>query len=74
MLQEIRANIQELPSHCVFGNLEIFSINAKGFGRKEKVLHGRDIKNFEKKWDGNLRDMEPKCRDLLLEEYCKKLF
>ena len=25
-------------------------------------------------WDGNLRDMESKCWDLLLEEHCKKLF
>ena len=31
-------------------------------------------KYFKKKWDGNLRDMESKCRDLLLEEHCKKLF
>ena len=31
-------------------------------------------KDFEKKWDGNLRNMESKCRDLLLEEHCKKLF
>ena len=31
-------------------------------------------KDFKKKWDGNLRDIEWKCRDLLLEEHCKKLF
>ena len=46
-LQEIRADIQELLSHSAFRNLQIFSINAKGFGSKEKVLHGRgDIKRF----------------------------
>ena len=31
-------------------------------------------KDFKKKWDENLRNMEWKCRDLLLEEHCKKLF
>ena len=47
MLQEIRADIQVLLSHSVFGNLQIFSINAEEFGREEKVLRGRgDIKRF----------------------------
>ena len=71
MLQEIRADIQELLSHSVFGNLHIFSINDKGFGSKEKVLCRRD---FEKKWDGNLWEPKSKCQDLLLQEHCKKLF
>ena len=31
-------------------------------------------KNFEKKWDTNLREMEAKCWDLLLKEHCEKLF
>ena len=31
-------------------------------------------KDFQKKWDGNLQDMELICQDLLLEEHCKKLF
>ena len=30
--------------------------------------------NFEKKWDMNLREMERKCRDSLLEKHCEKLF
>ena len=47
MLQEIWADIQEFLSHGVFGNLQIFPINVKGFGSKEKVLRGRgDIKRF----------------------------
>ena len=37
-------------------------------------MGGVTSKDFKKKWDGNLRDMESKCRDLLLEEHCKKLF
>ena len=35
MLQEIRADIQELLSHSVFENLQFFSINAEGFGSEE---------------------------------------
>ena len=41
---------------------------------KKKYCVGGTSKDFEKKWDGNLRDIESKCRDLLLEEHCKKLF
>ena len=37
-------------------------------------MRGVISKDFKKKSDGNLRDMESKCRDLLLEEHCKKLF
>ena len=37
-------------------------------------MGGVTSKDFKKKWDGNLRDMESKCPDLLLEEHCKKLF
>ena len=47
MLQEILADKQEFLSHVVFGNLQMFSINAKAFGSKEKVLRGTgDIKSF----------------------------
>ena len=46
MLEEIRADIQELLSHSAFGNLQLFLINAKGFGSEEIVLRGRDIKKF----------------------------
>ena len=35
---------------------------------------GGTSQNFEKKWDANLREMERKCQDLLLEEHCEKLF
>ena len=47
MLQEIRADIQELLSHSVSRNWQIFSIDAEEFGSEEKVLHERgDIKRF----------------------------
>ena len=46
----------------------------KGLEAKKKYCVGETSKDFEKKWDGNLRDMEWRCQDLLLEEHCKKLF
>ena len=45
-LQEIRADIQELLSHSVSGNLQIFSINSEGFRSEENVLRGREIKRL----------------------------
>ena len=41
---------------------------------REKDSVGGTSKNFHKKWDCNLKQTEMKCRDLLLEEYCSKLF
>ena len=35
---------------------------------------GGTSESFKKKWDANLREMERKCQDLLLEEHCEKLF
>ena len=43
VLQEILADKQKLLSHYVFGNLQIFSINAREFGSEEKVLPERDV-------------------------------
>ena len=37
----------------------------KGLEAKKKYCVGGTSKDFEKKWDGNLRDMKSKCRDLL---------
>ena len=51
-----------------------FQLMQTGLEAKKKYCVGGVSKDFEKKWDRNLRDMESKRRDLLLEEYCKKLF
>ena len=52
-----------------------FQLMPKGLEAKKKYCMGGVIsKDFKKKSDGNLRDMESKCRDLLLEEHCKNLF
>ena len=42
--------------------------------KKKYCVERVTSKVFKKKWDGNLRDIESKCQDLLLEEHCKKLF
>ena len=47
----------------------------KGLEAKKKCcVGGVTSKDFKKKWDGNLRYMESICRDILLEQLCKKLF
>ena len=46
----------------------------KGLEVKKKYCMGGTSKDFEKKWDGNLKDIESNCRGLLLEEHYKKLF
>ena len=52
-----------------------FQLMSKGLEAKKKYcVGGVTSKDFKKKWDGNLWDMELKCRDLLLEEHCTKLF
>ena len=40
----------------------------------ESICVGGTSKEFPKKGDCNLKETEMKCRDLLLEEYCSKLF
>ena len=40
----------------------------KGLEARKRFLRGGTSENFEMKWDTNLREMERKCRDLLLEE------
>ena len=39
----------------VFGNLQIFLTNTKGFWSEEKLLCGRDVERNPEEWDGNLR-------------------
>ena len=61
--------------HIVF--LEIcksFQLMPKSLVGGKKFCVGGTSKEFQKKWDCNLKETEMKCRDLLLEEYCSKLF
>ena len=61
--------------HIVF--LEIcksFNLRPKGLEAKKRFCVRGRSENFKKKWNTNLREMERKCQDLLLEEHCQKLF
>ena len=58
--------------HIVF--LEMFQLILKGLKAKKKYYVEGTSKNFEKIWAGNLWEIESKCRDLLVDEYCKKLY
>ena len=61
--------------HIIF--LEIcksFNSISKGLEAKTRYCVGGTSENFEKKWDTSLREIEIKCRDLLLKEHCEKLF
>ena len=51
----------------------------KGLVARKKFCVGRTSKEFQNKWDWNkwdcnLKQTEMKCGDLLLAEYCNKLF
>ena len=45
----------------------------KGLVARKRFCVGGTSKEFQKKWDYNLKQREMKCRDLLLAEYCNKL-
>ena len=47
---------------------------SQGLVARKKIWVGGTWKEFQKKWGCNLKETETKCRDLLLEEYCSKLF
>ena len=51
-----------------------FNLMPKGLEAKKRYCVGGTSENFEQKWDANLPEMEIKCRRLLLEEHCEKLF
>ena len=61
--------------HIVF--LEIcksFHLMPKGLVARKRFCVGGTSKDFQKKWDYNLKETKRKYRDLLLEEYCDRLF
>ena len=61
--------------HIVF--LEIcksFQLIPKGLVTRKKFCVSETSKEFQEKWDCNLKEKKMKCRELLLEEYCSKLF
>ena len=61
--------------HIVFSEIcKSFQLMAKSLVARKRFCVGGTSKEFQKKWGCNLKETEMKCSDLLLEEYCKKLF
>ena len=61
--------------HIVF--LEIcqsFGLLPKGLVSKKGFCIEHPSKEFTEEWRSSIKDMDNKCRDLLLQEHCKKLF
>ena len=46
----------------------------KGLVVRKRFCAAGTSNDFQKKWDYNLKETERKFRDLLLEEFCDKLF
>ena len=51
-----------------------FGLLPKGLVSKKSFCIGHPSKEFTEEWRSSVKDMDNKCRDLLLQEHCKKLF
>ena len=51
-----------------------FGLLPKGLVSKNSFCISHPSKEFTEGWESNVEDMDNKCRDLLLQEHCKKLF
>ena len=61
--------------HIVF--LEIcksFELLPKGLPTKKRLCFGKLSEELEKEWKNGTDEFNERCRDLLLQEHCKKLF
>ena len=52
----------------------IIHLSTEGLGIKKFFCIGHPSKEFTEEWGSSVKDMDNKCRDLLLQEHCKKLF
>ena len=61
--------------HIVF--LEIcksFELLPKGLSTKKRLCFGKPSEELQKEWKNRINELDGRCRDLLLQEHCKKLF
>ena len=56
------------------GFLEIVWAVTEWLGIQKKFLHGYPSKEFTEEWWSSVKNLDNKCRDLLEQEHCKKLF
>ena len=68
------ASFKAISCHVSLEICKSFHLMPKGLVARKRFCVGGASKDFQKKWDYNLKETERKCRDLLLEEYCDKLF
>ena len=61
--------------HIVFLEMrKSFELLPKGFVSENSFCFGHPSKEFTEEWRSNVKDIDNKCSDLLLQERCKKLF
>ena len=60
--------------HYLITICQSFHLIPKGLVARKRFCVGRTSKDIQKKCNCNLKETERKCRDILLEECCDKLF
>ena len=51
-----------------------FELLPKGLSTKKRLCFGKPSEELEKEWKNGIDELDGRCRDLLLQEHCKKLF
>ena len=76
LFQEIRSYLQNLLSRFleICKSLPKVKLMPKTLVARKRFCVGGASKEFQKKWDCNLKEIEMKFLQLLLEEYGNKLF
>ena len=61
--------------HIVFLEIcKLFELIPKGLSTKKRLCFGKPSEELEKEWKNGIDKLNERCRDLLLQEHCKKLF
>ena len=63
---------------CVPKNILVLWVTSERFISKEKIKNlrnnGSTNEELKKEWENGINGLDGRCRDLLLQEHCKKLF
>ena len=51
-----------------------FELHPKVLSTKKRLCFGKASKELEKEWKNGIDELDRRCRDLLFQEHCKKLF
>ena len=55
------------------GICKSFGLLQKGLSTKKRLCFGKPSEELEKEWKNGIDELDGRCRDLLLQEHCKKL-